>query len=67
MSTISKQYQNTNNGGQERVMRAGNQYYINSYIPSVGWMGDRKVSLDQVKSCMAYTNAPADVMTAILA
>ncbi len=67
MSKITKQYANANNGGQERVIRDGDQYYINSYIPNVGWMGERKVAKQEADACMRYTNAPFDVLTAILA
>ena len=67
MTKITKTYANPNNGGQERVIRDGDSYYINSLIPTVGWMGERKVSRRDVERCMAYTNAPADVVTAILA
>ncbi len=66
MSKITKEYANNNNGGKERVARDGDNYYINSRIPSVGWMGERKVSRRDAELCMAYTNAPADVVAAIL-
>lgn len=66
MSKITKEYANTNNGGRERVARDGDTYRINSYIPNVGWMGERKVSRGDVERCMSYTSAPADVVAAIL-
>ena len=66
MSTITKEYANTNNGGRERVARAGDTYRINSSIPNVGWMGERQVSRSDVERCMSYTNAPANVVAAIL-
>ncbi len=66
MSKIIKEYANGNNGGRERITRVGDQFSINSYLPMVGWMGERKVSREQAKSGMSYTNAPADVIAAIL-
>lgn len=66
MTKITKEYANTNNGGKERVARDGDSYRINSYIPNVGWMGERKVSRSDVERCMSYTSAPADVVAAIL-
>lgn len=61
-----KEYKNAKNGGKERVARDGDSYYINSHIPNVGWMGERKVSRNDARRCMTYTNAPADVVAAIL-
>ena len=66
MTKITKEYANTNNGGKERITSDGGEYRINSYIPNVGWMGERKVSRSDAERCMAYTNAPADVVAAIL-
>lgn len=67
MTKITKEYANTNNGGKERVARDGDSYYINSYInANIGWMGERKVSRSDAERCMAYTNAPANVVSAIL-
>ncbi len=67
MTKIAKEYANTNNGGKERVSRDGDKYYINSYInANIGWMGERKVSRSDVERCMSYTNAPANVVAAIL-
>lgn len=68
MTKITKEYVNTNNGGKERIARDGDKYYINSYHPNtkIGWMGERKVSRSDAERCMSYTNAPADVVAAIL-
>jgi hypothetical protein len=67
MSKITKQFANTNNGGQERVTRDGDNYYINSYpCASLGWLGERKVTRAQLEACMNHVNAPADVVAAIL-
>jgi hypothetical protein len=67
MSKITKEYANTNNGGKERVSRDGDSYYVNSYInANIGWMGERNVSRSDAARCMAYTNAPAHVVAAIL-
>ncbi len=67
MTKITKEYANSNNGGKERVARDGDKYYINSYInANIGWMGERKVSRSDAERCMSYTNAPADVVAAIL-
>lgn len=67
MTKTTKQYANTNNGGQERVTRDGSRYYINSYPnASLGWLGETEVSRHQVEAGMAYTNAPTDVVAAIL-
>jgi len=63
---ITKEYANSRNGGKERISRNGNTYSINSYIPKTGWIGERKISRSDAKHCMAYTNAPADVVAEIL-
>ncbi len=67
MTKITKEYANTSNGGKERVWRDGDNYSVDSYIPNVGWMGDRKVSRIDAERCMSYTKAPAHVVSAILA
>lgn len=66
MSKITKEYANTNNGGRERVARDGDTYRINSYIPGLGWVGEREVSRRDMARCLAYTMAPAMVVAAIL-
>lgn len=66
MTKITKEYANTNSGGKERIARDGGEYCINSYIPNVGWIGERNVSRSDAERCMAYTNAPAAVVAAIL-
>lgn len=66
MTKITKTYANTNNGGQERITRDGDAYYISSNWGN-GFCEPTKVSKEQAKTCMAYTNAPADVVAAILA
>ena len=66
MTKITKEYANTNNGGKERITIDGGEYRINSYIPNVGWMGERKVSRNDAERGMSYTNAPAEVVAAIL-
>jgi hypothetical protein len=67
MTKITKRYANKANGGEEIISRDGSKYEINSYIPSVGWMGARTVSRHDAERCLAYTKAPADVVSAILA
>jgi len=67
MSKITKRYANKANGGEEIISRDGSKYEINSYIPNVGWMGARTVSRNDAERCLKYTNAPADVVAAILA
>lgn len=67
MNTIKKEYANPNNGGREQISRYGDCFYINSYVPNVGWMGRREVSKDELEMCMNWTKAPADVVNAILA
>ena len=66
MNKIAKEYANANNGGKERVSREGDSYYIDSKIPSIGWMGKRKISRSDAERCMSYTGAPADVVAVIL-
>lgn len=66
MTSVTKEYKNSQNGGMERVTRDGDSYVINSYINGVGWVGPRSVSRKQVAGCMEYTNAPSDVVIAIL-
>lgn len=66
MTKITKEYANPNNGGKERVTRDGESYYINSNIPSIGWIGQRKVSRGEAERCLRYTSAPEDVVAAIL-
>lgn len=63
---ITKEYANTRNGGKERISRNGNMYFINSYVPKTGWIGERKISRADAIRCMAYTNAPADVVAEII-
>lgn len=68
-ATITKEYTNANNGGKERVTRDENgNFYVNSCHPNpaIGWMGNIKVSRADVERGMAYTNAPASVVDAIL-
>jgi hypothetical protein len=67
MATITKQYSNTNNGGQERIVRDGASYYISSNYNGKGFCAAVEVSRSQAQACMAYTKAPADVVAAILA
>ena len=66
MSKITKTYANPNNGGQERITRDGNAYYISSNWGK-GFCEPTRVSKEQAKIGMAYTKAPADVVAAILA
>lgn len=67
MTNITKEYTNTANGGKERVTRDGDKYTINSYINArLGWMGERVVSRKEMQDCMDYTNAPANVVSAML-
>ena len=67
MTKITKEYVNTNNGGKERIARDGDRYYINSYPNTeIGWMGEIEVSRSDAERCMSYTNAPADVVAAII-
>jgi hypothetical protein len=66
MTAITKTYANAKSTGQERVTRSGDGYTINSYIPQVGWMGERQVTRAEVTACLQYTSAPAHVVSAIL-
>ena len=67
MAKITREYENSANGGKERVTRDGDKFTINSYINArLGWMGERVVTRDEIQNCMAYTNAPEHVVTAIL-
>ena len=62
---ITRQYANPNNGGQERVTRDGDSYYVNSNW-GTGFSENRLVSRQQMEVCLRYTNAPAEVFEAIL-
>ena len=62
---ITKQYANVNNGGQERVTRDGNSYYVSS-DSGKGFCAPVAVSKAQAEQCMRYTKAPAAVVAAIL-
>jgi len=66
MTKITREYENSVNGGKERVTRDGDKFTINSYINArLGWMGERVVTRDEIQNCMVYTNAPDHVVTAI--
>ena len=65
MTKITKQYANPNNGGQERMTREGDKFYINSNWGD-GFSGNVLVSRNQMEICLRHTNAPADVCEAIL-
>ena len=66
MTKITKQYANPRNGGQERMTRDGDKYYINSDWGR-GFSGNVLVSRNQMDICLRYTSAPAAVVDAILA
>ena len=71
MTKITKEYVNKNNGGRERIIRDGEEFFIESCISkycagSIGWMGKMKVTREQAKACMDYTGAPASIVVAIL-
>lgn len=64
---ITKEYRNHNNGGVERVTRDGDNYYINSFINDrLGWMGVNQVTRQQMVRALKYTNAPQDVVDAMV-
>lgn len=63
---VSKTYANAKNGGKEYVSRDGDTYSINSFVPGVGWMGERKVSRRDVERGLRHTAAPEEVVSAIL-
>ena len=65
MTTITKQYVNTNNGGRERITRDGDNFFISSDFGN-GFCDQVKVSRRDAERCMAHTNAPANVVSAIL-
>ena len=65
MTKTTKQYANINNGGQERVTRDGDRYYISSDFGK-GFTAPVSVARSQVEACLSYTKAPADVVAAIL-
>lgn len=66
MSKVTKQYENPNNGGKERVTRDGDAYYVSSDWGK-GFCAPTKVTREQAARCMAYTKAPREVVEAILA
>jgi hypothetical protein len=63
---MTKVYENKNNGGREKVSVEDGKFYIQSYLPGMGWTHETLVSRDQVEACMSYTGAPSDVVSAIL-
>lgn len=65
MIKITKQYANPSNGGQERVTREGDKFYVASNWGD-GFSGNVLVSRNQMEICLRHTNAPADVCDAIL-
>ena len=65
METITQEYKNANNGFRERITRDGDKYYVSSDWGS-GFCRSAEVSRSQAEACMSYTQAPADVVAAIL-
>jgi len=65
MTKITKKYANQNNGGQERITRDGDKFYVSSDWGN-GFSRSQQVSRSQAETCLSYTNAPADVVAAIL-
>lgn len=67
MTKITKQYANPNNGGQERVIRDGDKFFINSDWGQGFCRPNTQVSRGQMEMCLRHTNAPAEIANAILA
>lgn len=68
MTKITKEYDNVNNGGKERVSRDGDEYTVSSYHESLGgWFATKKVTREQMERCLAHSYAPEEVRTAIMA
>ena len=65
MSEIIQQYANINNGGQERFIRDGDKFFVSSDWGQ-GFCKAQQVSRAQAQRCLAHSNAPADVVLAIL-
>jgi hypothetical protein len=65
MDTRMHQYNNTKNGGRERVFRNGNHYYISSDWGN-GFSGKREVSRPDMISCLEFTGAPQNIINSIL-
>ncbi len=67
MTKITKQYANVRNGGQERVIREADKFYVNSDFGHGFCQPNRQVSRQEMSACLRFTMAPADVVDAILA
>ena len=66
MSKITRQYANPRNGGQERVVRDGENFFINSDFGNGFSRPNQQVTREQMVMCLRFTSAPAEVSTAIL-
>ena len=67
MTKTTKEYTNTRNGGQERVIREADKFYVNSNFGHGFCRTNRQVSRQEMAACLRFTMAPADVVDAILA
>jgi hypothetical protein len=65
MRKITKTYANTNNGGQEKITRDGDKFFISSDWGK-GFCQPQEVTRQQAKIGLDYTDAPADIVVAIL-
>lgn len=64
---IMREYKNINNGGRERVYRRSDgSYYINSDWGDGFSIDLTKVSKSEMEGCLRFTNAPQDVIDAML-
>ena len=66
MTKITKQYANPRNGGQERVIRDGEKFFINSDFGNGFTRPNQQVTREQMEMCLRFTSAPAEVSAEIL-
>ena len=59
------EYENSRNGGRERVYLEDGKFFINSDWGR-GFGEKRPVSKQDMKDCLAFTKAPAHVVSGIL-
>jgi len=66
MTKITKQYANSRNGGQERVIRDGEKFFVNSDYGNGFCQPNRQVTREEMAMCLRFTSAPEEVSAAIL-
>ena len=66
MTKITKQYANPRNGGQERVIRDGEKFFINSDFGNGFTRPNQQVTREQMEMCLRFSSRPAEVFAEIL-